>query len=90
MKDSQVHFHWQQRNHHARFRTGVSVHGHTLHSRESLDFIGRVTEITADGEVCATFTYRKSRAMFRGQYDRDWFAKYPNGLVKIEPAEGRA
>jgi hypothetical protein len=46
LKDSQVHFHWQQRNHHARFRTGVSVHSHTLHSRESLDFIGRATANT--------------------------------------------
>ena len=46
MKDSRVHFHWQQRNHHARFRTGVSLHSHTLHSRESLDFLGRATANT--------------------------------------------
>ena len=46
MKDSRVHFHWQEKNLHAKFRTGVSLHGHTLYSRESMDFIGRATENT--------------------------------------------
>jgi hypothetical protein len=46
LKDSRVHFHWQEKNLHAKFRTGVSLHGHTLYSRESMDFIGRATENT--------------------------------------------
>lgn len=46
--------------------------------------IGRITEITATGDVCATFKCGKSKTTFRGRYDRDWFEKYPNGLVKIE------
>ena len=46
MKDSRVHFLWNERNLHAKFRTGVSVHSHTLYSRESLDFIGRATANT--------------------------------------------
>jgi hypothetical protein len=41
--ESKVHFSWQERNFHTRFRTGVSLHGHTLHSRESMDFVGRAT-----------------------------------------------
>jgi hypothetical protein len=38
---SNIHFQWEKpfRN----FAAGVSLHSHTLHSRESLDFIGRAT-----------------------------------------------
>ncbi len=43
MKSLKVHFHWQDRSVHERFRTGVSLHSHTLHSRECLDFIQRAT-----------------------------------------------
>ena len=43
MNDSQVHFYWQEKKFHTRFRTGISLHSHTLHSHESLDFIGRAT-----------------------------------------------
>ena len=39
MKHSQVHFQWHAPTPPA--RTGVSLHSHTLHSRESLDFIDR-------------------------------------------------
>lgn len=46
MNDSQVHFQWQEKQLHQRFRTGVSLHGHTLHSHECLDFIGRATKNT--------------------------------------------
>lgn len=46
MKDSRVHFHWHEKNLHAKFRTGVSLHSHTLYSRESMDFIGRATANT--------------------------------------------
>ena len=46
MKESRVRFHWEDRNYHTQFRTGVSLHSHTLHSHESLDFIGRATANT--------------------------------------------
>jgi hypothetical protein len=36
-----LHFEWTQAANTGRFRTGVSLHSHTLHSRESLDFIYR-------------------------------------------------
>ena len=35
---SNIHLHWSARPS-ERFRAGVSLHSHTLHSRESLDFI---------------------------------------------------
>lgn len=34
-----IHLQWKDPSVAARFRTGVSLHSHTLHSRESLDFI---------------------------------------------------
>jgi len=37
-----IHFFWQDRSPLRRFRTGVSLHSHTLHSRESLDFLLRL------------------------------------------------
>ncbi len=43
MTGPRIRFHWNERNFHTRFRTGVSLHSHTLHSRESMDFIGRAT-----------------------------------------------
>lgn len=36
---SQIHLQWKHASAAGRFRTGVSLHSHTLHSRESLDFI---------------------------------------------------
>ena len=35
---SNFHLQWA-RNPHSRFRTGVSLHSHTLYSKERLDFI---------------------------------------------------
>jgi hypothetical protein len=39
---SQLHFHWAEPAAAKRFRTGVSLHSHTMHSKESLDFIPRI------------------------------------------------
>lgn len=38
---STIHLQWRNAAAAGRFRTGVSLHSHTLHSRESLDFIYR-------------------------------------------------
>ncbi len=46
MKNSRAHFHWQEKRFHQRFRAGVSLHSHTLHSRESMHFIGNATANT--------------------------------------------
>ena len=39
MTSSEIHLQWKEASAAGRFRTGVSLHSHTLHSRESLDFI---------------------------------------------------
>lgn len=39
MMSSTIHLQWKNAPAAGRFRTGVSLHSHTLHSRESLDFI---------------------------------------------------
>src|SRR5580704_12725288 len=41
MNDSKVHFLWQDAVAMRNFRTGVCLHGHTLHSQECLDFLPR-------------------------------------------------
>ena len=41
MIHSKIHLHWRAQPPCARFRTGVSLHSHTLHSREGLDFISQ-------------------------------------------------
>ena len=46
MRESRVHFAWKEKAVHQQFRTGVSLHSHTLHSKECLDFIGRATANT--------------------------------------------
>jgi hypothetical protein len=66
MKESRVHFHWQKDSSPV-FRTGVSLHSHTLHSRESLDFIQRDTAKTPwlSGAI------RKQAARYRALKGRD-------------------
>jgi hypothetical protein len=44
MKETHIHFQWSERQPQSRFGTGVSLHSHTLHSRESLDFIYRIAK----------------------------------------------
>jgi len=66
MKNSNVHFHWREEA--ARpFRAGVSLHSHTLHSRELLDFIQRATKDTPwlGGAI------RKQEAKYRALKGRD-------------------
>jgi hypothetical protein len=41
MKDGNLHFLWQDATVVRSFRTGVCLHGHTLHSQECLDFLPR-------------------------------------------------
>ena len=42
MNQSRVHFSWRDGNR-PRFRTGVSLHSHTMHSKETMDFVSRAT-----------------------------------------------
>src|ERR1700733_14981791 len=41
MNHSKLHFLWQDAVTMRNFRTGVSLHGHTMHSQECLDFLPR-------------------------------------------------
>lgn len=43
MRSSRLHFFWRDRSVRTRFRGGVSLHSHTLHSEESLSFIPHYT-----------------------------------------------
>ena len=39
MRRSSVHFEWLRTSVRTQYRTGVSLHGHTLHSRETLEYL---------------------------------------------------
>lgn len=67
MTRSKAYFHWQERTVASRFRTGVSLHSHTLHSRESLDFVGRATRNTP----WLAGAIRKQEAAYRARKGRD-------------------
>jgi hypothetical protein len=67
LNKSRVHFQWQSRNISAKFRTGLSLHSHTLHSRESMDFIGRATE----NVPWLSGAIRKQYAKYRALKGRD-------------------
>ena len=61
-----IQFRWQNHNA-ASYRTGVSLHSHTLHSHECLDFIGRATKDTPwlSGAI------RKQQAKYRAIKGKD-------------------
>jgi hypothetical protein len=63
---SHVHYHWQKESI-PEFRTGVSLHSHTLHSRESLDFIERATANT----LWLSGAIRKQREKYRAVKGRE-------------------
>ncbi len=44
MTKQQIFYEWEDQKITQRFRTGVSLHGHTFHSKECLSFISRVTK----------------------------------------------
>ena len=43
MRRTQLHYFWRDRSVRKRFQSGVSLHSHTLHSKENLAFIPRYT-----------------------------------------------
>ncbi|HEY1242240.1 MAG TPA: hypothetical protein VGF16_16865, partial [Bryobacteraceae bacterium] len=44
MTSTQLHFAWLNPSVVRRFRTGISLHSHTMHSRESLTFVPRIVQ----------------------------------------------
>jgi hypothetical protein len=66
MRESRVCFHWQKNSVNG-FGSGVSLHSHTFHSRESLDFIERATAKTP----WLSGALRKQRAKYRATKGRE-------------------
>ncbi|MBZ5636432.1 MAG: hypothetical protein LAO55_25185 [Acidobacteriia bacterium] len=62
MKETRIHFQWSEKTPQARFGTGVSLHSHTLHSHESLDFIYRIAK------NCAAVGWALRRGEARYEY----------------------
>jgi hypothetical protein len=60
MKRTRIHFQWSAEKPRVRFGTGVSLHSHTLHSRESLDFIYRIAKHCA----AANWALRRGEARY--------------------------
>ena len=84
MKRTKLHLLWRDDTQRKRFRTGVSLHSHTLHSEESLAFVPRYTAglpvvgwaIRQQEKRCLALTGRPldfSRAFWRG--DEPWPVK---------------
>jgi hypothetical protein len=75
MKSSTVfHYSWRDPSVAARFRTGVSLHSHTLHSRERLDFLFGILR------TCAPLRWAVRREQIRRQdssatpdFSRVWY-----------------
>ena len=61
MKETRIHFQWSEKQPQTRFGTGVSLHSHTLHSRESLDFIYRIAKHCAP----ANWALRRGEARYQ-------------------------
>lgn len=65
MNVSRIHFE-QDRRPHGEFRTGVSLHGHTLHSKESLLFLYRLAQRIAP----LRFALERGEARYRRLHGR--------------------
>ena len=61
MNGTRIHFQWSTERPQARFGTAVSLHSHTLHSREPLDFIYRFAKHCAP----ARWALRRSEARYQ-------------------------
>jgi hypothetical protein len=81
-KEPRVQFHWEDKVFHRRFATGVSLHSHTLHSRESMTFVAHATKNTP----ILSGAIRKQEAKYRALkgYDvnlkRAWWTPPLSGL----------
>jgi hypothetical protein len=67
MKRVQVRFLWRDPLTHEQFRTAVSLHSHTMHSRESLGFIPRY----AAAIPLLAWEIRRQAGKYREKYGRD-------------------
>jgi hypothetical protein len=64
MKETRIHFQWSPQTDPTWFRTGVSLHSHTLHSRESLNFFYRIAAKLAP----VRYLLRQTEARYKAAY----------------------
>jgi len=62
MKRTRIHFQWSAEKPQALFRTAVSLHSHTLHSREPLDFFYRIAKHCAPARWALRWTEARYRS----------------------------
>jgi hypothetical protein len=82
LKESRVHFHWADKAVNSRYATAVSLHSHTLHSRESMTFVGHATKQIpflsgAVGRQMEKYRLLKSRDL---DLSRAWWTPPLSGL----------
>jgi hypothetical protein len=64
MKRTRIHFQWSAEKPQGRFGTAVSLHSHTLHSREPLDFFYRIAKHCAP----ARWALRRTEARYQSRH----------------------
>ena len=64
MKRTRIHFQWSAEKPQARFATAVSLHSHTLHSRELLDFFYRIAKHCAP----VRWALRRTEARYQARH----------------------
>jgi hypothetical protein len=64
MKETRIHFQWSPQTDPSWFQSGVSLHSHTLHSRESLDFFYRIAAKLAP----VRYLLRRTEARYKAAY----------------------
>jgi hypothetical protein len=74
-KGTRIHFQWSAEQPRPRFRTGVSLHSHTLHSREPLYFFYRIARHFAPARWALRFSEARYRALHGVPLDlrRGWW-----------------
>jgi hypothetical protein len=75
MKRTRIHFQWSAEKPQARFGTAVSLHSHTLHSREPLDFFYRIAKHCAPARWVLLRSEARYQALHGARLDlrRGWW-----------------
>lgn len=75
MRETRIHFQWSPQTDPAWFRSGVSLHSHTLHSREPLDFFYRMAARWTPVRLLLRHAEAKYRATYGTALDlnRGWW-----------------
>src|ERR1700739_965869 len=74
MSSTQYHFAWLHPSVVRRFRLGLSLHSHTMHSREQLDFVPRIAHTIP--VLRNIVTYEERRYLKKKGYPLDYSRAY--------------